>query len=167
MLCASSFKETVHPKNENSFTHPQVVTNLCLFCPTQRKIFWRRLFLGTIDFHSSKKTILLCFPHSSIYLPFCSEQTHSYRFGSTWGWVNDDRVFIFGCTVSLNEESTEHLKFVRLSKWWLNFYFCVYCPFKWGSTEHLRLVRLSKWWLIFIFGCTVPLNEEAQSISGL
>ncbi len=31
--------------------------------------------------------------HSFIHL--CSEQTHSYRFGSTWGWVNDDRIFIF------------------------------------------------------------------------
>ncbi len=41
--------------------------------------------------------------HSSEYLPLCSaEQRHSYRFGSTWGWVNDDRIFIFGCTVSLN-----------------------------------------------------------------
>ncbi len=47
-----------------------------------------RLFWDTIDFHSRRK-ILLCFPHSSEYLPLCSEQTHSYRFGSTWGWVND------------------------------------------------------------------------------
>ncbi len=23
------------------------------------------------------------------YLPLCSEQIHSYRFGTTWGWVND------------------------------------------------------------------------------
>ncbi len=35
--------------------------------------------LGTIDFNSRRK-ILLCFPHSSEYLPLCSEQTHSYRF---------------------------------------------------------------------------------------
>jgi len=28
---------------------------------------------------------------SSEYLPLCSERTHSYRFGNTWGWVNDDR----------------------------------------------------------------------------
>ncbi len=45
---------------------------------------------------------LLCFPHSSEYLPLCSaEQTHSYRFGTTWGWVNDDRIFIFVWTIPL------------------------------------------------------------------
>ncbi len=38
---------------------------------------------------------------SSEYLPLCSEQTHSYRFG-----VNDDRLLIFGCTVSLNHKVT-------------------------------------------------------------
>ncbi len=89
--------------------HPQVVPSsskpvwMSLFCRTQRKIFWRkfvtRLFWGTIDFHSRKKNTLevngapelLCFPHSSEYLPLCSaEQRHSYRFGNTWGWVNDN-----------------------------------------------------------------------------
>ncbi len=87
---------------------------MSLFCWTQRKIFWRkfvtRLFWGTIDFHSRKKNTmevngapeLLCFPHSSEYLPLCSaEQRHSYRFGTTWGWVNDDRIFIFGWTIPL------------------------------------------------------------------
>ncbi len=45
---------------------------------------------------------LLCFPHSSEYLPLCSaEQRHSDRFGTTWGWVNDDRIFIFGWTIPL------------------------------------------------------------------
>ncbi len=72
---------------------------MCLFW-TQRKIFWRkfviRLFWDTIDLK-----ILLCFPHSSKYLPLCSEQTHSYRFGSIWRWVNDDRIFIFGWTIPL------------------------------------------------------------------
>ncbi len=87
---------------------------MCLFCWTQRKVFWRkfvtRLFWGTIDFHSRKKNTmevngapeLLCFPHSSEYLPLCSaEQTHSYRFGTTWGRVNDDRIYIFGWTIPL------------------------------------------------------------------
>ncbi len=91
---------------------------MSLFCWTQRKIFWRkfvtRLFWGTIDFHSRKKNTmevngapeLLCFPHSSEYLPLCSaEQRHSYRFGTTWGWVNDDRIFIFGWTIPLRSFS--------------------------------------------------------------
>ncbi len=85
-----------------------------LFCRTQGKIFWRkfvtRLFWGTIDFHSRKKNTievngapeLLCFPHSSEYLPLCSaEQRNSYRFETTWGWVNDDRIFIFGWIIPL------------------------------------------------------------------
>ncbi len=76
---------------------------ISLLCWTQRKIFWRkfvsRLFWDTIDFHSRKKNTmevngapeLLCFPHSSEYLPLCSaEQRHSYSFGTTWGRVNDD-----------------------------------------------------------------------------
>ncbi len=45
---------------------------------------------------------LLCFPHSSEYLPlFWAEQIHAYRFGTTWGWVNDDRIFIFAWTIPL------------------------------------------------------------------
>ncbi len=87
---------------------------MSLFGWTQRKIFWRMLeteqFWGTIDFHN------ICFPTmevngapeqpgyklSSKYLPLCSaEQTHSYRSGNTWGWVNDDRIFIFGWTIPL------------------------------------------------------------------
>ncbi len=88
---------------------------MCLLCWTQRKIFWRmwetEQFWGTIDFHS------IFFPTmevngapkqpgyklSSKYLPLCSaEQRNSYRFGTTWGWVNDDRIFIFGWTIPLN-----------------------------------------------------------------
>ncbi len=76
--------------------------------------FWRmwktEQFWGTIDFHS------IFFPTmevngapkqpgyklSSKYLPLCSaEQRHSYRFGTTQGWVNDDRIFIFGWTIPL------------------------------------------------------------------
>ncbi len=89
---------------------------MCLFCWTQRKIFWRmwetEQFWGTIDFHSIFfpdiwKSIL---PQKqpgyklySKYLPLCStEQTHSNRIGTTWGWVNDDRIFIFGWTVPLS-----------------------------------------------------------------
>ncbi len=45
---------------------------------------------------------LLCFPHSSEYLPLCSaEQGHSYRVWTTWWWVYDDRIFIFGWNIPL------------------------------------------------------------------
>ncbi len=86
-------QEIFHPKLKivSSITpsHSKPVW-MCLFW-TQRKMFWRklviRLFWDTIDFHS-RRTILLCFPHSSEYLPLCSEQTNSYRVGPTWRWVN-------------------------------------------------------------------------------
>ncbi len=67
-------------------------------------------FWGTIDFHS------IVFPTmevngapkqpgynlSSKYRPLCSaEQRNSYRFGTTCGRVNDDRIFIFGWTIPL------------------------------------------------------------------
>ncbi len=92
-----------------------------LFCQTQRQKVWRkfvtRLFWSTIDFHSRKKNTmevngdpeLLCFTHCSEYLPLCSaEQRHSYRFVTTWGWVNDDRLFIFGWTIPLIWLSYRH-----------------------------------------------------------
>ncbi len=45
---------------------------------------------------------LLCVPQSSEYLPLCSaEQTHSYRFGNTCWWVNDDRIYTFEWTIPL------------------------------------------------------------------
>ncbi len=71
------------------------------------------LFWGTNDLHNSKtKTMevfvpgvpeLLCFQHSSEYLPLCSaEQRNSYRFGTTWKWVNDDRILISWWTIHLS-----------------------------------------------------------------
>ncbi len=87
---------------------------MSLFCWTQRKIFWRmwltEQFWGTIDFHSIFVPTMEVngapkqpgYKLSSKYLPLCSaEQRHSYRFGTTWGWVYDDRIFIFGWTIPL------------------------------------------------------------------
>ncbi len=40
---------------------------------------------------------------SSKYLHlYSAEQRNSYRFGTTWGCVNDDRIFIFGWTILLS-----------------------------------------------------------------
>ncbi len=45
---------------------------------------------------------------SSKCLPLCSaEQRNSYRFGTTWGWENDDRIFIFGWTIPLSNDKNE------------------------------------------------------------
>ncbi len=113
----SSLKGIVHPKNENSViiyspSNSSKPVWMSLFCWTQRKIFWRmretEQFWGTIDFHIILFSYTMevngapkqpGYKLSSKYLPLCSaEQRHSYRFGTTWGWVNDDRIFIFGWT---------------------------------------------------------------------
>ncbi len=67
-------------------------------------------FWGTIDFHS------ILFPTMEVngalkqpgykltskYIPlFSAKQGNSYRFGTTWGVVKDDRIFIFGWTIPL------------------------------------------------------------------
>ncbi len=75
----------------SSFTHPQVVPNLYEFlCSAEHKgrYFEESLSPGcfgaknTIEVNGASE--LLCFPHSSEYLPLCSaEQRHSYRFGTT------------------------------------------------------------------------------------
>ncbi len=86
---------------------------MCLFCWTQRKIFWR--MRETEQFWIIGASKQPDYKLSSKYLPLCSEQTHSYRFGSTWGRVNDDRIFIFGWTVSLNQkhQHTLHMQFCQ------------------------------------------------------
>ncbi len=77
----------------------------------------QKLFWGISDFHSREKYYAperLCFPHSSEYLPLCSEQTHSYRFGNTWGWVNDDRIFLLGWTIPLSLWITFCKQFLKM-----------------------------------------------------
>ncbi len=88
-LISLRLKGTVHPKMNSlsSFTHPQVdQTCMNAFVLNTKEDILKKVcnqaVLGTIDFNS-RRIILLCFPHSSEYLPLCSEQTHSYRFGST------------------------------------------------------------------------------------
>ncbi len=51
---------------------------------------------------------------SSEYVPLCSaEQRHSYRFGTNWEWVDDDRIVIFGWTIPLlNKSGTVFSEFV-------------------------------------------------------
>ncbi len=55
------------------------------------------------DLHSIEKSTLevhgFCqhgYPRSLKYLPLC---WNAHRFGTTWGWVNDDRIFIFGWAI--------------------------------------------------------------------
>ncbi len=106
------FKGIVHPKMKilSSFTHPQVVPNLyeCL-CSAEHKGRYSEECGKQSSSGAPLTSIVLFFPTmevngapkqpgyklSSKYLP-------SYRFGTTWGWVNDDRIFIFGWTIPLS-----------------------------------------------------------------
>ncbi len=125
-----SIKVMVHPKMKilSSFTHPQVVPNLyeCL-CSSEHKGRYSEecgkqsssgapltsiIFFPTMEVNGAQKQS--GYKLSSKYLPLCStEQRHSYSFGTTRGWVNDDRIFIFGWTVPLRCGSLMNRKFKR------------------------------------------------------
>ncbi len=111
-------KGIVHPKMKilSSFIHPQVVPNLYECLCSEHKGRYSEEWGKQSSSGAPLTSIVFLFPPmevngapkqpdyklSSEYLPLCSEQTHSYRFGTTWGWVNDDRIFIFGWTVPLS-----------------------------------------------------------------
>ncbi len=107
-------KGIVHPKMIilSSFTHPQVVPNLyeCV-CSAEHKGRYSEecgkqsssgapltsivYIFSTMEVNGAPKQP--GYKLSSKYLPLCSaEQRNSYRFGTTWGWVNDDRIIILG-----------------------------------------------------------------------
>ncbi len=113
-------KGIVHPKMKilSAFTHPQVVPNLYEFlCSAEHKGRYSEECGKRSNSGAPLTSIVFFFPTmevngapkqpgyklSSKYLPLCSaEQRKSYRFGTTWGWVNDDRIFIFGWTIPLS-----------------------------------------------------------------
>ncbi len=108
-------KGIVHPKVKmlSSFTHPQVVPNLykCL-CSVEHKgrysgECWKQSSSGApflwffflLEVNSALKQP--GYKLTSKYLPWClAEQRNSYKFGTTWGWVNDDSIFTFGWSLS-------------------------------------------------------------------
>ncbi len=71
--------------------------------------------------------------HSSKYLSLCSaEQRNPYRFGTTWGGVNDDRIFIFGWTIPLKV-------LLLLTKTSKNSFFC---EIKWNINNDKKNVYI-------------------------
>ncbi len=122
--CWKSYRDNVSsPKNENSviiYSPSSSSKPVCmsLFCWTQRKIFWRmwetEQFWETIDFHSiffsyygtqwcPKSAWLQMFFKISLFVFGRTKKCcGSSRFGTTWGWVNDDRIFILGWTIPLS-----------------------------------------------------------------
>ncbi len=118
---ARTLKGIVHPKMKipSSSTHPQVVPNLyaCL-CSTEHKGRYYQEFEKQSSSREPLTSIVFFFSYygshyyapkqpgytlSSKYLHLCSaEQRHSYRFGTIWGWVNDDIIFMFRWTIPLS-----------------------------------------------------------------
>ncbi len=107
-------KGIVHPKMNilSSFTQSQVVPNLyeCL-CSAEHKGRYSEECGKQSSSGAPLTSIVFFFPTMEVngapkqpayklyskYFPLCSaEQINSYRFGTTWGWVNDDRILIFG-----------------------------------------------------------------------
>ncbi len=101
----------------SSFTHPQVVPNLleCL-CSAEHKGRYSEECGKQSSSGAPLTSIVFFFPTmevngapeqpgyklSSKYLLLCpAEHRNSYRFGTTWGWVYDDSILIFGWTIPL------------------------------------------------------------------
>ncbi len=132
----------------SSFTHPQVVPNLYEFlCSAEHKGRYSEECGKQSSSGAPLTSIVFSFPTmevngapkqpgyklSSKYLPLCSaEQRHSYRFGTTWGWVNDDRIFIFGLTIHLRIDigSSEQFKIKKSA-------LPIQCPHSWRDVSTL------------------------------
>ncbi len=99
------FKGIVHPKCKFCHCLPTLKlfqTCIIIFSKHKRRSFENIEFLVSIDFHS------FFFLHTtevngnqqclvSKYFLLClDKERNSCRFGTTWGWVNDDRICIFG-----------------------------------------------------------------------
>ncbi len=157
--CCCFLKGTVHPKYFilSSFTQPQVVPNLYEFlCSAEHKgrYFEESLLSGCFgapltSIVGQKMPLKSMVPQScsvslilqNIFL-LCSEQIDSYRFGTTWGWVNDDRIFIFGCTVPLRTgcwrvQSDEGWETGMLEPIWDLSKKCMYGIFVWRNWQIL------------------------------
>ncbi len=97
----------------SSFTRPPLVLTLDEFpCSAQHKIsYFNKKNVGnqivdgihalTFTYYGSQwLPSTICTHHSTKYLLLCSP-AETHRFVITWGWVNDDRIFIFEWTISL------------------------------------------------------------------
>ncbi len=114
----------------SSFTHPQVVPNLyeCV-CSAEHK--------GRYSEECGKQ--------SSSGAPLTSMVFFSY-YGSQWcprtAWLQTFfkiSSFVFSRTNTFIQVWI----YLRVSKWWQNFHFWVYCPFKWWKAP-VRILEFNK-----------------------
>ncbi len=95
-------------------SHPHVVPNLyefCLLLSTKEdilKMLLTKQLPVAINFHSMAKYHGSKWLPATVWLPtffkislFCVHQKKDERFGITWGWVNDDKLFILSWTFLL------------------------------------------------------------------
>ncbi len=130
---------------------------MCLFCWTQRKIFWRMWetyqFWGTIDFHS----IFFSY-YGSQWCPKTAWLQTFFKISS----------FVFGITKTF----TQVWNYLRVSKWWQNFYFGVNYPFKyvinvlcyekhWCEWSYVNLLIL--YWSL-VLHCLGSVRKEIKTL---
>ncbi len=125
---------------------------------------WKPALKGTVHL---KMKILSSFTHPQVdpnlYECVCSE--HKGRYSEEWGTQSS----VFSSTIEVNGApkqlitnflqnifvcvQNKHIHtgliYLRMSNWWQNFHFWVYCPFKWASalkglslTEERHVYRL-------------------------
>ncbi len=96
------------------------------------------------------------------YLNLCSEdERRSYRFGSTWGWVINDRIFIFGWTNPLITANSTQTVQKRLGL--LPTHVCP-SPANWNPSRHSQ--RKDPGWLLqMLYGPQIRGLSEHSSTS--
>jgi len=79
--------------------------------------------MNPIDFHRYKNTMevngihqLFGYQHSSTYLFLVFSRSKRSRFETTWGWVNDDRIFICMWTIPLTNFTRNTMLVIVLSR---------------------------------------------------
>ncbi len=88
------------------------------------------------------------------YLNLCSEdERRSYGFGTTWGWVINDRIIIFWWTnlLTMSQAALKTLYYkLKAYKW------TQWCSYLWNA----RLVTFIKYILQNIFFCVIEKKER-------
>jgi len=86
------------------------IANNCAFFLHLKRCFTQKRkpnhsFIFLWNTHTHKKMFVVLKVNGS------EEEWNAYRFGTTWGWINGDRIFIFRWTISLRLEKCTHTHF--------------------------------------------------------
>ncbi len=149
-------------------------------------------WLNRIKFWSYPVSVLIKIPsqicwtpngyqlYSKCLLLYSTEETKSYSFGMTWGWVNEiyfiDLFYIYFIDwMKYSFKKSSFWSYIVLfyffiltafmSKWWQTFHFWANSPFK--TFFFIFFYAFMIKWLIFIFGWIFPFIPKIVNISGL